>query len=95
MFPASLGGRQSHWWRFGGFGVSGVPAWDDGREGALHDVQEQERGGPQRQPGEGKVSPILLLYRFSALEVDAPPKTPRLSVTHAHGAPEHPTTSIA
>ena len=22
--PASLGGRQSHWWRFGGFGVSGV-----------------------------------------------------------------------
>ena len=57
-FLASLGGRQSHWWRFGGFGVSGVPAWDDGREGALHDVQEQERGGPQRQPGEGKVSPI-------------------------------------
>ena len=37
--------------------LSSHPAWDDGREGAVHDVQEQERGRPQRQPGEGKVSP--------------------------------------
>ena len=63
-------------------------AWDDGREGALHHVQEQEHGGAQRQPGQGEVSRIL---RPTPARIDFPPSwrhctQKSLSLTHAHGS---------